>query len=221
MSAEDDLLRDDEWGATPESAAAAATEAALKDVHTCLPGIVVSFDRNALTARVTPAVQRMFVEKGPVTLPDCVDVPVVFNGGGGVVHTFDLQQGDEVLLHFSERAIDGWWQNGGVQPNPFHRFHDLSDAFASPGPFSQPRAATLVGGVSAGGSELRTLDGTVLVRIDPSGVTLGSKAGAVPTIALTTDVLTWFGKVALAGNGGGAPPGPIPLDFATTLVKVK
>lgn len=120
--------------ATPESATDDQIKAALLDVHTSLPGIIIDFDPSTRTATVQPAIQRVFVERNgepkPMNLPPCVDVPVYFPAGGGFEMTFPVAAGDHCLLAFSERCIDNWFASGGVEPPDDYRQHDLSDAFA-------------------------------------------------------------------------------------------
>ncbi len=144
-----------------------------------MPGIVVSFDASKQTAVVQPAIKRIWVEDGPLPLPQCVDVPVQFPRGGNFVLTFPIARGDEVLLCFSERAIDNWWDRGGVQEPAEVRSFDLSDAFAIPGVSSRPR---FLGGVSTDACELRTLNGAVVLRLENGTIYLGGKAGAEKAI---------------------------------------
>lgn len=217
MSTDADLQRDAQWAATPESAAAVAAEEMRKDLHTCLPGIVQSFDPATQTAVVVPAIKRIFVEQGAMDLPPCVDVPVHFPAGGSFVLTFPVAAGDECILVFGERSIDSWWDRGGQQEPGEHRFHDLSDAFALVGVSSRPR---FLSDVSTSATELRHRDGSVKVSVDSSGVVLGGDgvgiAAAKPLLRLSTLVATWLSAV---GTATGA--GPFPTDGITTLVKGK
>lgn len=137
---ESDYQRDTQLAATPEAAHAAQIEGRLKQLHTMLPGIVSKFDPATQSAEVQPAIKRIFTDRGAVALPLCVDVPVQFPGGGGFWLTFPVQPGDECALYFSERCIDFWWANGGVQLPAEYRTHDLSDAFALVGVNSKPNA---------------------------------------------------------------------------------
>lgn len=181
--ADKDLQRDEENAATPEDAMRAQIKGELADVHTSMPGIVVSFDPAKQTAVVQPAIKRVWVEDGPLPLPQCVDVPVSFPRGGNFIFTFPIAKSDEVLLHFSKWAIDDWWDRGGVREPSEVRQFDLSDAFAAPGYSSRGRA---VGGFSMDGCELRTLDGTTVLRIEGGAIYVGAKAGAEPTLKATT-----------------------------------
>lgn len=137
-------------------------QAALKDLHTCLPGIIASYNEATQTASVQPAIKRIFSEKGSVALPVCVDVPVAFPGGGDFYLTFPVKAGDDCILFFSERCIDYWHVNGGVQLPAEYRLHDLSDAFAQVGVNSQPRKLSAV---QTDGAELRTRDRSTYIKL--------------------------------------------------------
>lgn len=155
-----------------EAALAARIEALKSDINTCLPGIVQSYDEGTQTVTVIPAIRRIFREKGAVDLPKLVDVPVKFPRGGGYVLTFPFKKGDECLLSFSQRCIDFWWKNGGVQLPAEYRMHDLSDAFADVGYSSKPN---VVPQLRSDGVELRTVDGSNRIALCADGsILLGS-----------------------------------------------
>lgn len=178
---------DEELGADDQSAIRAAIEAFRREINTSCPGIVRSFDAASQTAIVTPVHKRLFVGETEefFTLPDCLDVPVVFPRGGNFVFTFPVAAGDEVMLVFSQRALDNWWDRGDVQaPGPV-RFHDLSDAMAIPGLASRPR---FVQSFATDAAEIRTLDGAVVMRLEGARVVItadqvlvgGDEAGTEP-----------------------------------------
>lgn len=103
----------------------------LADVHTCLPGKIVSFDGN--TAVVRPALSKALASGRVLDAPDIVSVPVHFPRGlgGTAIISVPLAAGDDVTLHFSERALENWLSGtDGVPGDP--RMFDLSDAFATP-----------------------------------------------------------------------------------------
>lgn len=178
-----ELQRDEQAEETMPGAIHVMVEGMLKDVNTILPGIVRSFDPATQTVRVQAALQTVFVGVGATTLPECVDVPVVFPAGGNFVLTFPVTAGDECLLMFSQRAIDFWWDQGGVQLPSEVRFHDLSDAFALVGVSSRPR---FLSGVATDAVELRTRAGDTVLRIENEMVTAGAVAGAEKSIKADT-----------------------------------
>lgn len=139
-------------------------------IQTAMPGIITGYDAAAQTCSVQPAIRgRVESPDGTVAsvdLPLLVDVPVFFPSGGGFTLTFPIAAGDECLVVFASRCIDAWWQSGGVQEALSARMHDLSDAFALPGPRSQARR---LAAVSTEHVQLRTDDGATYIEIQPGG----------------------------------------------------
>ncbi len=171
-------------------------------IWTAIPGIIESVDFDTMTCEVQPALQAIIVdengEEEPTDLPLLVDVPIVFPKAGGFLITFPMAAGDEVLVVFSSRCIDAWWQNGGVQQAMEARMHDLSDGFAIPGPYSQPKFAP-VAAVSSTDVQLRTEDGTAFVSIDPTGkvkLTSGSEIDITAPVVNITGTVTVTGALA-------------------------
>lgn len=224
------VQRDEQLTSTTDEAHAAQIHGRLKDLHTCLPGIIASFDPTTQTASVQPAIKRIFTENGAVNLPLCVDVPVAFPGGGDFFLTFPVKAGDECILWFSERAIDNWHVSGGTQTPAEYRLHDLSDGIAIVGLNSQPQK---IGSFNATDTELRNRARNVRVTMKPDGTVetvnsagshILSAAGAMtinapqgttinsPQITLNGNV-TYIGNMnGQAGNGGtgnASTPGTI------------
>lgn len=145
----------------------AAIEGILPSVWTAMPGILDSVNLAANTCEVQPSIQVKVYDKTGAgtfkTLPLCVDVPVMFLGGGGYSVTFPMEKGDEGLIVFACRCIDAWWQQGGVQPQAEMRMHDLSDGFFIPGFRSQPKK---LANVSATKPQFRSDDGVVYIELD-------------------------------------------------------
>ncbi|MGX9277385.1 Gp138 family membrane-puncturing spike protein [Pantoea ananatis] len=155
-----------------------------------LPGIVQSFDPATCTCTVQPAITGQELnEKGHIQsapLPLLTDVPVIFPRGGGCTITFPVKAGDECLVVFSDRCIDFWWQNGGVQEPVDPRQHDLSDAFAFVGPQSQ---AQKISGISTTSVQVRTDDGSSFIELMQGG-----------NVNITTPLLTVNGNVQVNGT---------------------
>ncbi len=222
----------------PVEALRVAIEGSLADVWTALPGIVQSFDADAKTVTVQPAIKgRVEQPDGQiqsVALPLLVDVPVVFPCGGGFALTFPVAKGDEALVVFASRCIDSWWQSGGIGEPLEPRSHDLSDGFAFVGPFSQANALT---GGDTSNVQLRTVDGSASVTMMPDytikahnpAVSLELLAnGAIIAAAKTSIMLSAplvtiaAGSFALTGPGGGPGSATMAADLDITgSVKVR
>lgn len=146
---------------------------------TSLPGIVTAVDLVTNTVSVQPAIQGNVTDENGnvqlVNLPLLIHVPIVFPKAGGFIITFPIAIDDEVLVCFSSRCIDSWWQSSGIGKPMEARMHDLSDGFAIPGPSSVPNA---VSGISATDLQIRNEDGDVFISIGADGkIKLVASAG--------------------------------------------
>lgn len=141
----------------------------LKELHTCLPGAIVSFNSDIQIAEIQPLIKRIFVNDNEVDLPLCISCPVMFPRAGGFVITFPVTPGDECLIVFSERALDTWLQSGGIQPPLDTRRHSLSDAIAVLGLYSTPNALSSFHNT---GIEIKNVAGTTYFRLDDTGITI-------------------------------------------------
>jgi hypothetical protein len=126
------------WNALPCTVvnypAASGLGPQLLDAQPCVNGRVLNSD-GTFTKLVMPLIP---------------DVPILWQGGGGVTATFPIAVGDECLVIFASRCIDQWFKNGfqppnGDQPNPLMdppelRMHNLSDGFALVGVRSLPNS---------------------------------------------------------------------------------
>lgn len=159
-----------------------AMENRLLEVHTSIPGIVVSYDPATQTADVQPAVQRAdptsdddvrFTE--PPIVPH---VPVGLPCGGGFYVALPIKKGDSVWLVFSETATGPHRATGEVSVPGDLRRHSFASALAIPcNPISKRKFADV-------GS---STEGVVIV---PGGGTFRiSKAGG------TADFVALAGKV--------------------------
>lgn len=106
------------------------------------PGIIQSFDKEEQTVKVQLALRELInkedLSQQWLDIPILLDVPIVIPRAGNYAITFPIKKDDECLVIFSDMCIDAWFSNGGIQNQIELRRHDLSDAFAILGPWSQP-----------------------------------------------------------------------------------
>lgn len=189
-----------------EQADARLAQAIMSAMRVSMPGIIQSFDPDAVTAVVQPAIKGLEQEESgaevSANLPLLVDVPVIFPRGGGCTLTFPVKAGDECLVIFADRCIDFWWQSGGIQEPVDERMHDLSDAFCIVGPQSQ---AKKIGGISTTAAQLRTDDGSAFIEVaaghDVTVKTSGKlTASADGGTEITSPEIILNGNVTINGN---------------------
>lgn len=165
---------------------------------TALPCIVDSVDFDEMTIDCTPAIKGTIQQEDgtviSVQLPVLLDVPIVFPSAGGFILTMPIQEDDEVLVVFSSRCIDGWWQSGGIQMPLEMRMHDLSDGFAIPGPRSVPNVASSISTTSA---QLRNDAGTTYMEISSDGKI---KLISPTTITVEAPSIVLEGNVSATGT---------------------
>ncbi|HCD1107528.1 baseplate protein [Morganella morganii] len=135
------------------------------DIHTALPAKVVSCDGHSATVQLM--ITQVMRGGETLELPPLVDVPVGFYRGGGFCVTVPVKNGDEGLVIFAERCIDGWYVSGQQSAPLDTRFHDYSDAFFLPQGSSQPNR---IPAYSADSLSMQTDDGSTFIRIKPGKI---------------------------------------------------
>jgi len=142
-------------------------------LRVAIPCLVHSFDPNTQTITAQP-VLRENIRKPDLTtewvqLPLLLDVPIVLPRAGNFVMTMPVAVGDECLVIFADMCIDAWYSNGGIQNQIEKRRHDLSDAIAILGIWSQPNK---ISDYSTDSTQLRTFDGTSYIELKDNEINL-------------------------------------------------
>jgi hypothetical protein len=186
----------------------------IKDIHTCLPGQIESFD--GTKADVKPLIKKFYVDDTVEELPVISSVPVLFNSSSNMQLTYPLSKGDGCLILFSERGLDKWMDSGVDSAPTDRRKFDLTDAICIPGlwsPATDPKEVDPV--------NMLLKFGDAKLKIDNLGkVALGnSSAELLDLLDQTLDAMI----SATVIIPGGSSQGTYPLDPATitalTLIK--
>lgn len=168
------------------------------DLRVAVPAIVQSFDAEKQFVTVQIAIREQIrTPYGPqnTEISPLYCIPIAPFRAGGFAFTLPIQAGDEGFLIFCDMAIDLWKARGGVQNQLVMRRHDLNDSFFLPGGWSQPRVLENYSTTSA---QLRSDDGSVVVDVAASGITLTAPK---VTINSSGDVdITAQGAVNIQGN---------------------
>lgn len=211
-------------------------------LRSSIPAIVKSFDPVKQTVVAQPAIQEVVLLPPPATpqnpspgssqnIPTSVsiepiqDVPIMMMRVPGWSITFPIVEGTECLLIFSDMCIDGWWQNSGVNAQFDRRRHDLSDAVALFGPWSQPN---VLSDYSTDSVQIRSDDKSVMIDLTSGQITIQASAiniledGGTPLAVVSKPFLDWVTASllpALASHGitVTAPP----ITSLTTVLKAQ
>lgn len=192
----------------------------LEGVFVGLPGIVESYNAATQTAKIRPALKRPYVnEDGSEAsddLPVLEDVPVVYPKGGGFFLSCPLEKGDNVLLVFCDNALDEFFlSSGSIQVDPINlRMHDISDAVAIPGLFTQLTTIKDVDGINL---VLGKDQGGMKLKITPTGkaeFTLGIDSSKHVAISEYLEIL-WNSFKTLFDVWANTITGHVHLDPAS------
>lgn len=111
----------------------------LQDVHTAIPGKIVSFDTATGLATVLPTMKFKKPDGTTMDFPQITGVPVVFQQGSGQKATvaFPVNAGDGCLIIIAEQSIDLWMYG---QETETDLAFDLTNAICIPGLFAKPNS---------------------------------------------------------------------------------
>ncbi len=168
------------------------------DLHVCMPATIITYDYKKQMASVQPSFSNQYNDGTVSPLPIIYNVPVQWpSSGTGYTH-FPLNKGDQITLHFSDKALDQWLSSGAVsQPND-SRTHHIADAIAVPGcrSFNKPL------NVSNGTDAIVGL-GNLEFRLKPNGhvqIIQGlNTSGSLELLSTINDFMT----AAITGDWGG------------------
>ena len=138
----------------------------VSNIHTAMPGRVVSYDPSTNRASVQPNGDYKSEDGRNIQYPIIHNVPIQFpmGQGGTAGITFPINAGDGCLLVFSETQNDDFL-GGNKGDSEDSRRHSLNDAIAIPGVYAgaAPSNVSHPGDVCVfiGGTMLRISDGSV------------------------------------------------------------
>lgn len=113
-------------------------------LNTAIPAVVDSYDKKGPYVSATIVINKTTAEGEVLTFKSIVKVPVVFPRTNRFKMSYPLEAGDGVLLLFSQRSLDEWYNSGKVSTPVITRTYALTDAIAIPGLFGlgQGKAVT-------------------------------------------------------------------------------
>ena len=163
-----------------------------KALRVASPAIITKYNPMTQTVSAVITIKEATIQKDGTYLQEEIseipDIPIIMPRAGGYAITFPIKIGDECLLIFSDTIIDEWFMDGAkgttakniardkIIGTGFNRRHDLSDAFAILGPWSQPERVGWEKGAQVGtpysedAMEIRNNDGTKVISISEDAI---------------------------------------------------
>ena len=142
-----------------------AIRQSFKELYTCTPGIVESYDATTRRAVVMGALNIVKTDGTEVERAEVRDVPVVFPSGGGFSMTWPLEPGDPVLLVYSQRGLSEWKKTFDVSAPDVDGFFSEKDAIAIPGFGAPAEEIEHLIAVGSDGVRIKTT-GTLAIEAD-------------------------------------------------------
>ena len=224
----------------PDAATTAdlAFAARMAEVHTILPGRVVSYDSAAQRADVRPMVRRPVPRAdggAPLLeeLPIVRSVPVILPGGAGFLLHIPLQAGDHVLLLCGDLDPARFLETAEPSDPIDHRRHHLAHAYALPvvRPRAQaltpdPGSVVLVIGKNGGPRILVSETPTPRIKVGAGATQKATRATSldVHLAAISADLIaiaTAAGTVAANYGAAGRAALLVSDPIAATLVEIE
>ena len=183
-------------------------DAIMRQMMFCLPGRIMAFDADTQLAQVEVGVQRIVNGEG-VTIPVIENVPVHFAGDGEWYFWHQITPGEtEGLIHFSQRAIDTWIDQGGPVAPHEKRMLSEKDAFFVPGVRARPNA---IPGFKNDGAGVGNFAGDTFMHLKSDG------SGEVVTASDLNGTVGGNLDVDVSGNANVAAS-KVTLDTSETVI---
>ena len=148
----------------------------LSEIHTAVPGRIISYDAQTGLATVQPQAKRKIPDGRSIDYPYIAGVPVLFPSAGNrfACITFPIRENDGCLLIFAESSLDDWLK-GGESKDP--RRFDLTDAICIPGLWNRPLQTSL-----QFTEDVVIQNSFAMIRLTPGGGIVIDNTGGTTTI---------------------------------------
>ena len=150
-------------------------------INTSIPAIIDEFDPLTQRVAATPAIRAKFVnsanEVSYIDYPKITNIPLAITKSAGLKITYPIEIGQNCTLIFSQRSIDNFIIEGGIQdpfdgPNPKKtqiRCMDLTDAMCFPGVITSKET---IEDYATDAIEIRSADNTTKVSVKENSLKL-------------------------------------------------
>ena len=170
---------------------------ALANMHTTTIAKVTAV--NSKTIDCQPVMNRL-VDSVSIRLPEFIEVPVIVLQGGGSYLHFPIAVDDYVLLLFTERCFDGWYNGQDFKTPLEYRMHDYSDGVAicglnnAAGLFTIPSVIQQTGDTNQDGNY--THQGTMIRQ---GNTTITGDLTLIGNLSVTGNITITSGDITIDG----------------------
>jgi len=105
----------------------------MKNVYTCLPAIISSYDSSTKRAVIQIAIQQLKTDDTESSYPLIANVPVIFPASSKYIVQFPLEAKDPVIAIFSQRGLSKFKQVYEEALPDVYSFFSMHDACVIPG----------------------------------------------------------------------------------------
>lgn len=156
----------------------------IAEIHTAIPGKIVSYDSSTGLATVLPTMKFKKPDGTMINYPQITGVPVLFQQGAGqgVTMAFPVKAGDGCLIIVAEQSID-YWMYG--QETETDLLFDLTNAICIPGLFTKANK------VVAEACE----DNALILDAESTKIKVSKKS-----VSITAPTVTVSGNLQVSGN---------------------
>lgn len=156
----------------------------ISEIHTSMPGTIVSVDYGTCRATVKPTLSYHTADGQQMDYPLITGAPVFMPHAGNAQITYPVKAGDSCWIVFAERSIDEWLGKGSAD-NHDPRQYDLTDAMCFVG---------LMPAQSISDKNIELLNGSTSVSITPEG-----QVNIIGNVSIQGNI-TCTGKSTMHGN---------------------
>lgn len=193
-------------------------DARIAQVHTCLPGAVVTYSAGRATVQVM--VNRQTSDGQSLAYLPLVEVPVQWpSGTGWAIRGPRPKPGDEGMVYFAERCCDIFLTTGQRSDAGDPRRFDVNDAFFVPGSLSDPKVAALLA-LLPDDDNLWLANGTAKLKLAPTGqIAFGNAVNEL--IDIVWQLAQQVGAGSVSGSGGPLNTAPAIQLLALRLATMR
>lgn len=185
------------------------------NLNTAMPGKVISYDDVRRVVDIKPMLRKACMDGTQQEFPVLSSVPVAVYGTKGAGVKLPIAAGDYVLLIFSQRQTDDFFNNGQINNTQLSRQFHLSDAVALPGLFPQSWNEG-----TTGSGDIQIYNNGGKVTVTASGdIELGE--AFLSSLVKSSFISIFNAHVHTGGTISGSTGIPVNLSTLDTTLKVK